>query len=191
MFLYLYRLFCRFRARLFTALCRRSFGGIGSGSVLLPPIRLAGEELIQIGQRVFVGPNCWFQVLLAERSNSRPAIIIGDETSIVGTCTIIAVQNVTIESRVLIAGNVYVSDHTHAHGEQGKAIKDQGVAKVSPVRVCEGAWLGQNVVICPGVTIGRNAVIGANSVVRHDVPDFSVAAGVPARIIRRVDEVLP
>ena len=88
-----------------------------------------------------------------------------------------------------MARNVYISDHTHAHASREMAIIDQGVAEVSPVRVCEGAWLGQNVVICPGVTVGRNAVVGANSVVRHDVPDFAVAVGAPARIIRTIDRL--
>ena len=66
---------------------------------------------------------------------------------------------------------------------------DQGIASVAPVVIREGAWLGQGVVVCPGVTIGRNAVIGANSVVRHDVPDRCVAAGVPARVIRKIGEL--
>ncbi|HJT81392.1 MAG TPA: acyltransferase [Chthoniobacterales bacterium] len=96
-----------------------------------------------------------------------------------------------IEPRVLMAGNVYISDHTHEHRSRTIAIKDQGVTSVSPVRIREGAWLGQNVVICPGVTVGRNAVVGANSVVRNDVPDFCIFAGAPAKFIRKIDEHSP
>lgn len=188
MFLTLYKLYSRVRAKLFTLLCRHSFHQIGSGSVLLPPIRLGGERWIQIGCQVFVGPNSWLQVMSNSSPNRNPVITIGDETSIVGSCTITAVERVAIEPRVLMAGNVYISDHTHAHGSRTIAIKDQGVTKVSPVRICEGAWLGQNVVICPGVTVGKNAVVGANSVVRDDVPDFCVAAGTPAKVIRQIDE---
>jgi len=121
-------------------------------------------------------------------SNQMPVIEIGDETAIAGFCTITAVQSVTVEPKVLMARYVYISDHSHAHRSVGHAVKDQGIAKVSAVRICEGAWLGQSVVVCPGVTIGRNAVVGANSVVTHDVPDFYVAAGAPAKVIRRVDQ---
>lgn len=153
-----------------------------------PPIRLAGERLIEIGNDVFIGPNSWLQVINYPRSRSGPAITLGDCTSIVGSCTITAVQSVVIEASVLMAGNVYISDHTHEHKSRNIPIKDQGIMGVAPVRVCRGAWLGQNVVICPGVTIGRNAVVGANSVVRADVPDFCVAAGAPARVIRRIDQ---
>ncbi len=188
MFLQCYRLYGRLRGRLFTALCRGEFHRLGRGSVLFPPVRIGGEKWIAIGRQVFVGPNSWLQVFEPTSGDETPVITIGDKTSIVGSCTITAVERVVIERRVLMAANVYISDHTHAHTSREKAIKDQGVAKVSPVRICEGAWLGQNVVICPGVTVGRNAVVGANSVVRNDVPDFCVAAGAPAKVIRQIDE---
>jgi len=187
MFFDLYRLWVRFCGKAFTTLGRGAFHQFGAKSVLQPPIRLGGEKFIAIGKRVFVGPNSWIEVMEPHSAKQRPAISIGDETGIVGFCTITAVQQVIIEARVLMARYAYISDHTHAHESRHKAIKDQGITRVSPVRICEGAWLGQNVVICPGVTIGRNAVVGANSVVRQDVPDFCVAAGAPAKVIRQVD----
>ena len=66
---------------------------------------------------------------------------------------------------------------------------DQGVTDVRPVEICDGAWLGQNVVICPGVRVGRGAVVGANSAVRDDVPDYAVAVGAPARVVREFGRV--
>ena len=63
-------------------------------------------------------------------------------------------------------------------------VHHQGVTRVRPVEIADGAWLGENAVVLPGVRIGRGAVIGANSVVNIDVPDGGVAVGVPARIIR-------
>jgi acetyltransferase-like isoleucine patch superfamily enzyme len=53
------------------------------------------------------------------------------------------------------------------------------------VRIGDGSWLGHGTVVLPGVTIGRHVVIGANSVVTDDIPDRCVAAGSPARVIRR------
>ena len=61
---------------------------------------------------------------------------------------------------------------------------DQGITKVNRVEIADGAWLGENVVVGPGVRIGRGAVIGANAVVLRDIPDYSVAVGIPARVIR-------
>ncbi len=189
MFLFLYRLFDRVCGRAFTLLSRAAFHNIGPRSVLSPPIRLRGERHIEIGTQVFIGPDCWLEVVQFEDVKRAPVISIGDETSIAGSCTITAFQAVLIEPRVLMARNVYISDHTHGHGLREKAIKDQGISNIAAVRICEGAWLGQNVVVCPGVTIGRNAVIGANSVVRDNVPDYCVAAGCPAKVIRQIDQV--
>lgn len=58
----------------------------------------------------------------------------------------------------------------------------------APVRIEDNAWIGGNVTICPGVTIGKNSVVGAGSVVIHDIPANSIAAGNPARVIRQIDE---
>ena len=60
-----------------------------------------------------------------------------------------------------------------------------------PVRIGAGSWLGFGTVVLPGATIGRHVVIGANSVVRGDIPDYSIAAGNPARIIRDQRERAP
>ena len=88
---------------------------------------------------------------------------------------------------MLIAKNVYIADHRHAFGDPDRAILDQGIEGVAGVEVCDGAWIGQGVVVGPGVRIGRGAVVGANAVVLDDVPDRAVAAGVPARVIRHID----
>ncbi|MFL6513851.1 MAG: acyltransferase [Chthoniobacterales bacterium] len=192
MFIDLYRAAQRSYAKVFTFLCRSSFGKLGHASVLVPPLRLWGEQRIEIGSGVFFGADGWLQVVPSDAPRgNEPVISIGDHTSIVGTCTITAVEQVVVERSVLMAGNVYISDHAHAHHSRTEPIKDQGVTNVAPVRICEGAWLGQNVVICPGVTVGKNSVIGANSVVRNNVPDFCVFAGAPAKFIRKIDERAP
>jgi len=73
----------------------------------------------------------------------------------------------------------------HAFEDGSRAVLDQGITRVAPVEIADGAWLGENVVVGPGVRIGRGAVIGANAVVLEDVPDFAVAVGAPARVVRR------
>jgi len=183
-FLKAHRWWLRLGAKAFTLLSRGDFRRLGPRSTLSLPIRLHGAEHIAIGARVFVGPSSWLEVLAPDEGRSQPAIQIGDGTSIAGFCTITARRSVVIEPNVLIARYAYISDHTHAHAAQDLPIKEQGIADIAPVRIGEGAWLGQNVVVCPGVTIGRNAVIGANSVVKTDVPDFCVAVGAPARVVR-------
>jgi acetyltransferase-like isoleucine patch superfamily enzyme len=92
-------------------------------------------------------------------------------------------QSVTLGRKVLMARNVYIADHRHAFADSAEAVLDQGITEVAPVEICDGAWLGQNVVVGPGVRIGRGAVVGANSVVLKDVPDHAVAVGAPARVL--------
>ena len=121
----------------------------------------------------------------AERS---VALHIGDATWMSGACVISAASSVRLGRAVLLARNVYISDHHHAFGHPTEPILDQGIVTPRSVEIGDGAWLGENAVICPGVRVGRGAVVGANAVVLEDVPDHGVAVGVPARLVRRYVE---
>lgn len=176
-----YRLWRRTRDKAFSVLCSPAFAHYGARSVIELPVRLSGERRIAIGDDVFIGADSWLQVI-DPTTTGHPAIRIGHGTSIAGHCVLSAVRSLTIGRRVLIARAVYVADHAHAFRDVSRAILDQELETVAPVEICDGAWLGQNVVICPGVRVGRGAVVGANAVVTRDVPDFSVAVGAPARV---------
>jgi acetyltransferase-like isoleucine patch superfamily enzyme len=152
---------------------------------MMLPIRLSGEGRITLGSDVFIGADSWLQTL-PDGDNRSVAISIGDGTSAAGACVISAVQSVRLEENVLLARNVYISDHMHRYSQTRQPVLAQGLDKIRPVLIKRGAWLGQNVVVCPGVTIGQGAVIGANSVVTQDVPEFSVAAGAPARVVKAI-----
>lgn len=186
-FLGFYRFAVRARAKAFSLLAGRAFASFGSRSVIHPPLRVDGERRISIGAGVFMGPGCWLHVL-DEGGSAEVAIVVGDGTSIVGDCVLSSVGSVRLGRNVLIARNVYVSDHMHAFDDTERAVLEQGVNRVGPVSIGDGAWLGQNVVVGPGVSIGRGAVVGSNSVVLDDVPDFAVAVGAPARVVRRLEE---
>lgn len=182
-----YRAWRRATGKLFSLLIAGGFARFGRHSTIMYPLRLSGEERISIGNRVTIGAGSWLQALSHDQETSQ-AISIGDFTSMQEGCVVSAVRQVVLEDAVLLARNVYISDHIHAYSRADVPILAQGVDKVSPVHIKSGAWLGQNVVVCPGVTIGRGAVVGANSVVTHDLPDFSVSVGAPARVIKRFVE---
>lgn len=185
-FLNAYRLLNRIRDKVCSLLFARAFHRYGKRSVISLPIRLGGEKSIEIGSDVYLGSNCWIEVMEFEDAKPRPAIFLGDRVAISGFCTITAVSKVFIGDGVMIARYVHISDHSHQFADPKVPIKDQGITKIAPVIIGDGTWIGHGVVICPGVTIGKNAVIGANSVVCDDVPDHCVVAGVPAKIIRRL-----
>jgi tetrahydrodipicolinate N-succinyltransferase len=184
--LFCYRAAVRATAKCFSILVSGAFAGFGKKTVLMLPIRLGGENRISIGDGVFVGAGSWLQTH-SDGLNKSLAIRIGRNTSIAGNCVISAVRSVTLEEDVLLARNVYISDHIHKYTDIETSIVAQGLDKISPVIIQKGAWLGQNVVVCPGVTIGQGAVIAANAVVTKNVPHHSVAAGAPARIVKTIE----
>jgi acetyltransferase-like isoleucine patch superfamily enzyme len=177
----IWRLWIRVRNRTFTAAVSGVFHSFGRGSTLQTPLTLWGERRISIGGGVHVGPGCW---LLALGEDDALAIEIGDGCSFAAGVTITAARSVVIGREVLMGRNIHISDHAHATSDPKLPIMLQGITPAKPVRVGDGSWIGQGVVICPGVTIGRNCIIGANSVVKSDVPDYCVAAGAPARVVR-------
>ena len=179
-----YRGWHRVRDKAFSLAIRGSFASFGPRSVIQPPFRVYGEERISVGADVWIGFDSWLEAI-DEVPGVTSTIEIGDGFSASGSCVISAAQEIRVGRSVLFARNVYVSDHNHAYRDPTRPVADQGVDKVAPVEICDGAWLAQNVVVTPGVRIGRGAVVGANSVVSVDVPDHSLAVGAPARIVRR------
>jgi acetyltransferase-like isoleucine patch superfamily enzyme len=184
----LYRLSVRARAKGFAVLTGPAFERFGPRSVLQLPVRLAGERHIAIGADVFVGAGSWLQTLGDDEPGVK--LELGDGTSIAGNCVLSAAHSVRLGRKVLLARNVYISDHIHAYGDPELPVLEQGIEQIEPVAIGDGAWLGQNVVVCPGVRIGAGAVIGANAVVTEDVPERSLAVGAPARVVRRINSKL-
>ena len=175
-----YRIAHRAWAKAFSLAVGGAFASFGRRSVIEPPVRIAGERGIAVGDDVWVGGGSWLQTL---HGTGEVALEIGDGT-IAGGCVISAARSVRLGKKVLVARGVYISDHNHRYDDVERAVLDQGLANVAAVEVCDGAWLGENVVVCPGVRIGRGAVVGANSVVTRSIPDHSLAVGAPARVVR-------
>lgn len=177
-------LYQRVRDAFYTWLIRGGFHSFGASSRIMLPFRTGGSAQIDIGEKVLVGPMSWIVVPFTLQDGV--VLHIHDRVRMNQT-TVSAVHNVTIESGVELARGVYISDHSHGFGDGSIPIRDQPLEKIAPVLIGRGSWLGQNVVVLPGVTIGAGSVVGANSVVRTDIPPRSVAAGVPAKVIRMID----
>jgi acetyltransferase-like isoleucine patch superfamily enzyme len=169
-----------YASKAWTKWVSREFESFGSDSLFVLPCWLFGEENISLGDRVQVGPLCRIGALRGAK------ITIGDECEIVGGSSLFAhTEGIEIGQGVLMAWNVQIYDAQHETATPDKAIRAQGVTRGGKVRIGDGAWLGANVVVLQGVTIGRNAVVGANSVVTKDIPDFATAVGSPAVVTNR------
>ena len=112
-------------------------------------------------------------------------IDVGRNTFINYNCTILDVARVRIGDYCQIAPNVSIYTAGHpVHPAARNTLYEYGIE----ITIGNNVWIGGNVVICPGVHIGDNTVIGAGSVVNKDIPAWSVAAGNPCRVIRRITE---
>lgn len=160
---------------------RRFFGTIGQRSRIIKPMRLKGVEHISIGRDVIVNKHAWLQPMMLD--GVPPQLIIGDGCVIGNFSHMTCMRRIELGEKVLLADRVFISDHGHEFRNPEVPIMEQGVAPGRPVSIGAGSWLGENVVVL-SASIGRNCVVGANSVVLSDLPDYSVAVGAPARVIR-------
>ena len=108
---------------------------------------------------------------------------IGDKCVFGKDNTVNCFLDVEFGAATLVADWVYVCDFDHNFADVTIPIKDQGIVK-SPVRIGPDVWLGTKVTVLRGVTVGRGCVVAANAVVNRDLPPYSVAVGVPARVVR-------
>jgi acetyltransferase-like isoleucine patch superfamily enzyme len=108
---------------------------------------------------------------------------IGDKAVFGRENTVNCYLDIEIGAGTLVADWVYICDFDHVISDVHRPIKDQGIVK-TPVRVGPDCWLGAKVSVLRGTTIGRGCVLGAHAVVRGDVPDYSIAVGAPARVVR-------
>ena len=112
---------------------------------------------------------------------------MGDHLIINYGCTILDVAEVTMGDWVMIGPHVLISTVNHPLSPRGRRNR-LGVAK--PVRIGDDVWIGGHATILPGVTIGDGAVVAAGAVVTKDVPPYTVVAGVPARVVKEIEDDL-
>jgi acetyltransferase-like isoleucine patch superfamily enzyme len=132
---------------------------------------------VTVGDDSRFGKGCY---LLATRSGF---VRIGRNVGMNDFCYITSNYGVTIEDDVRIAEFVSIRDYDHEFKWADRPIHQQGF-RGAPIRIGEGSWIGRGVMVTSGVTIGKGCVVGANAVVTKDLPDWSVAVGVPAKVIR-------
>lgn len=159
---------------------------LGKRSFLHRPFRIDGAQAIEIGDRTVIQKGGW---LYAVEGGPAPCLRIGSGCEFGYANHITAVHKVIINDNVLTANNVYISDNQHAFDDISIPIIKQPVLFKKEVVIGDGCWIGENACII-GASVGRNSVIGANAVVTKDIPDYSVAVGAPAVVIRYFDKKL-
>src|SRR6185503_9440510 len=132
---------------------------------------------ITLGANVVLGRN----TVLSCKGGS---IVIGDNTNISVNCTVISETSVRIGANVLFAAYCYViAGGNHGTDRTDIAIIQQDSVSKGGVVIEDNAWLGADVKVLDGVNIGRDSVAGAGSVVVRNIPAFTVATGMPAKVM--------
>lgn len=165
----------------------RSFGSFGRNSVICFPVNtLFNERYIRIGRDTMIGPQCTLSagMVPGQECIVDPVVSIGDRCLIGKGSGIVGHLSITIGDDVWTGHHIYITDQNHGYEDLTRPISVQSMPE-RPVRIGNGSWIGHGAVVLPGADIGDHVVIGANSVVTGTIPSYSVAVGVPARVVRR------
>jgi acetyltransferase-like isoleucine patch superfamily enzyme len=143
------------------------------------------EGRLQVGAGALLEPNVWITAPGSAR------VRIGQGTFLNMGVMIASQELVEIGDHCMLANGCFVTDSSHRYDDPERPITWQGFESKGPTCIGDNCWLGANVVVTSGVSIGERCVIGANSVVTHDIEPFSVAAGAPARVLRKIAQASP
>ncbi len=176
----------------FTGYKSRSFKVLGRNSTLGIYSTYIGEEYISIGNCSHIGNYgrlTAYDYYFFTKQTFNPKIIIGDNCSIGEQSHITAINSISIGNNVLTGPRVLITDNAH-----GASVDNNiDIAPISRKLTSNGAvviednvWIGEGAMIMPNVKVGEGSIIAANSVVTKDIPPYCVAAGSPARIIKKI-----
>lgn len=174
------------RRRCFALFFSHTFKQFGKKVAIISPDIIEGECFISLGDYVSINTQSW--LLALKHNDIAPQLVIGEGTTIGRFAHIVALREVIIGKSVLIADKVYISDNLHAYDDPTLPIMHQPILFKQRVEIGDNSWIGENVSII-GASIGKHCVIGANSVVTRDIPDYCVAVGSPARVIKRYNSL--
>jgi acetyltransferase-like isoleucine patch superfamily enzyme len=139
------------------------------------------EGRLEIGAHALLEPDVWITAPGSAR------VRIGAGTFLNLGVMVAAMELVEIGSHCMFANGCLITDADHRFDDPNRPVPWQGFTTKGPTRVGDNVWCGAHVVITSGVTVGERSVIGANSVVTEAIPPFSLAAGAPARVLRRIE----
>lgn len=161
------------------------FAALLASRIFFPPLRTGLLSILgsKIGRNVIIHPCSFFNIY---RKGFR-ALQFGDECFIGDECLFDLAESIILESKVTLAERVVLITHTNV-GYASHPLQQHIKSDQKPILIKEGAFIGSSSTILPGVIIGKCAVVAAGSLIKDNVPDYTVVAGVPAKTIKILNE---
>lgn len=165
----------------------------GKNTVFKFGLRIDNPECLYIGDDVYINTYAWLSMgkyVYQKDSptiNNNPLLKIDNGAYIGRFVSISCGHSIYVGKNVLIADRCYIGDIQHGFENISLPIKDQYIVSKGDISIGDDTWIGNNVSILPNVKIGQHCVIGANSVVTKDIPDYHIAVGNPAKIIKKIN----
>lgn len=142
-------------------------------------------KYISIGSHSIIGRYSKLQCF--DNNNNvkfNPCIKIGNNCIIGQNCSIISADSVIIEDNVLMASYITIVNENHGTNVEEEKFFARQPLTTAPIRIQEGTWIGERCCILSGVDIGKKCIIGSGSIVTKSIPDYSMAVGNPAKVIK-------
>ena len=177
---------------LLTSYAREMFRGADLGNNVRAerPVTVKNPQYFKIGDDCFLGKGSRFEAwdsYMGEKFT--PSVVIGRDVRINSTCHIGCINRIEIGEQTLIGSHVLITDHAHGQNAENELKQHPSERKLyskGAVTIGERCWICENAISLPGVSIGDESVIAAGAVVTKDVPARAVAAGNPARVVKKL-----
>lgn len=169
----------------YTARKISKFKKSGKDCLLAKGVRIINGKGITLADKCSIQEHCVIETVPGVIPN--PELLIGKGMSLGQYSHITCANRITIGENLLTGRFVLISDNSHGHSKKNEMMEAPLSRKIyskGEINIGNNVWIGDKASIMAGVTIGDGAIIAANSVVTHDVPAYSVAAGIPAKIIK-------
>lgn len=182
-----------FNKRLYSSFVVNRFRQHGDNCLISKSARIIGGKQIIIGNSVRIDNGAivstWSKY---GDDNYSPQLIIGDGVHISDYCHISCVNAITIDNNVLLGKKVLINDNSHGIPDNYTHLcippEKRPLSSKGEIHISENVWIGEGACILAGVSIGKGSIIGANAVVTKDIPAYSIAVGIPAKVIKVVKE---
>ncbi|WP_051296498.1 acyltransferase [Anaeroarcus burkinensis] len=162
------------------------FKHVGRRTVVYKPMRVVNANCIKIGKNTVLEKEATlYSINKLGNAFYNGEISIGNNVYINHHFNATSANSITIEDDVLMAYNVSIFDFEHDYSDIYRSVNNSDLIVKGPIIIGEKSWIGMNVAILGTVKIGKHCIIGANSVVTKDIPDYSIAVGNPARVVKQ------